>query len=153
MHIQYKGGGKHGFCIDVLKRAIAVKYGNRPWNTLNGIDWAKVISYIPIIFLSLFVSEKSKKRYDKLQTKYNNQKEFKHYYVAGVSRVGRWLVKREILDSLTTIKFEDEVFSCPANSDEYLSSTYGDYMTLPPVEKRQFGHSIIEVKFKDGEQK
>lgn len=34
------------------------------------------------------------------------------------------------------VDFEGEVFNAPSNYDEYLSNLYGDYMQLPPVEKR-----------------
>ena len=40
------------------------------------------------------------------------------------------------------IQFEGEVFNAPSNYDEYLSHLYGDYMKLPPVEKR-VTHEII----------
>lgn len=36
----------------------------------------------------------------------------------------------------STIKFEGKTFSAPGNPDAYLSKQYGDYMTIPPKEKR-----------------
>lgn len=34
------------------------------------------------------------------------------------------------------IFYEGRSFSCPANPDVYLKDLYGDYMKLPPEEKR-----------------
>lgn len=42
---------------------------------------------------------------------------------------------------LGEIEFEGKIFSAPNNPDKYLTEQYGDYMTLPPVEKRQI-HGI-----------
>lgn len=36
----------------------------------------------------------------------------------------------------STIRFEGRTFSAPANPDAYLSKQYGDYMQIPPKEKR-----------------
>jgi lipopolysaccharide cholinephosphotransferase len=44
----------------------------------------------------------------------------------------------------STIKFEGEIFRAPANPDAYLRNIYGDYMQLPPEEKRK-GHAIFYV--------
>lgn len=40
--------------------------------------------------------------------------------------------------------FEDSTFIIPKGYHEYLSQLYGDYMELPPLEKRR-GHNISEV--------
>ena len=34
------------------------------------------------------------------------------------------------------LDFESREFPCPSNYDEYLTNLYGDYMKLPPEEKR-----------------
>lgn len=44
-------------------------------------------------------------------------------------------------------EFVGEVFSCPGFSKEFLSIIYGDYMRLPPEDKRSVGHSIVEFDF------
>ena len=36
----------------------------------------------------------------------------------------------------TIIKFENKLYNCPNDSDAVLKNVYGDYMKLPPVEKR-----------------
>lgn len=41
---------------------------------------------------------------------------------------------------LQNIEFEGKMFSCIADTDQYLSKVYGNYMELPPVEKRISHH-------------
>ncbi len=43
---------------------------------------------------------------------------------------------------LDTIRFEGCEFPAPGNPDSYLRDLYGDYMTLPPEDKREF-HSVF----------
>ena len=47
---------------------------------------------------------------------------------------------KEIFESYTTATFEGEEFSVVEQWDACLRITYGDYMQLPPVEKRVGGH-------------
>ncbi len=42
------------------------------------------------------------------------------------------------------------MFSCPKDHDKYLKSAYGNYMTLPPEDKRINRHRIIKIKFPEG---
>ena len=44
----------------------------------------------------------------------------------------------------TMLEFEGELFSVPPDYRKYLETIYGDYMTLPPVEKRK-SHGITLV--------
>lgn len=46
------------------------------------------------------------------------------------------------------VQFESELFYAPEGYDEYLSNLYGDYMKLPPKEKRVTHHDC-EVYWKD----
>ncbi len=45
---------------------------------------------------------------------------------------------------VSTISFEDTTFCAPCNPDAYLSDLYGNYMQMPPEEKRK-GHAIFYV--------
>lgn len=45
-------------------------------------------------------------------------------------------VSLEGFERLTSLEFEGSVFSCMSCWDEYLTGLYGDYMQLPPIEKR-----------------
>lgn len=46
-------------------------------------------------------------------------------------------------------EFEGVSVNLPGNPDDYISNLYGaDYMTLPPIEKRE-RHFILDIKFKE----
>lgn len=52
-----------------------------------------------------------------------------------------------LLDTYTTIQFEDCEFMCFVNWDEYLRCKYGNYMQLPPEEERVWKHHPIIIDF------
>ena len=43
---------------------------------------------------------------------------------------------------VSEIIFEGVMYNCPLGTDEWLHANYGDYMKLPPIEKRNSGHSF-----------
>ena len=45
----------------------------------------------------------------------------------------------------TEIIFENKMYRAPAMYDNVLTSIYGDYMKLPPLEKRKTVHDFIEI--------
>ena len=45
---------------------------------------------------------------------------------------------------LSEVKFEDASFPAPHDPDQYLRNIYGNYMEVPPVEKRHF-HSVVII--------
>lgn len=47
----------------------------------------------------------------------------------------------KLFESFTKVDFENHQFKTVANTNEYLTLLYGDYMKLPPIEKRRT-HSI-----------
>lgn len=55
-------------------------------------------------------------------------------------------IKKSDLYPLKLYEFEDTKFYIPNNEEAYLSTHYGDYKQLPPVDKR-FGHKPYLVKF------
>lgn len=48
---------------------------------------------------------------------------------------------RSIFDSHRTVTFEGKEYCAPLDCDLYLRTLYGNYMTLPPEEKRQSTHN------------
>lgn len=52
-------------------------------------------------------------------------------------------VQKEVFSSRAPVTFCGRTFWGPAGWDEYLHSVYGNYMQLPPEEKRKSNHDII----------
>lgn len=54
---------------------------------------------------------------------------------------------RRIFGEGTFVEFEDDIFRVPVKYNKYLSSVYGDYMKLPPLDKRVAPHDIVYLDF------
>ncbi len=52
--------------------------------------------------------------------------------------------RRDSILPVETIQFEGKNFSAPRNPDEYLKDLYGNYMEIPPEDKRKM-HSLLIV--------
>ena len=69
-----------------------------------------------------------------------------------ISNSGAWSNSREILPYSwygegTPVEFEGMKLNAPAEYDKWLTKMYGDYMQLPPVEKRKAHHFNEAVDF------
>lgn len=53
------------------------------------------------------------------------------------------LVKPTIFDEFIDVSFEGKKYKAPRNYHDWLSSVYGEYMQLPPVEKQVAHHGLI----------
>ena len=58
----------------------------------------------------------------------------------------REVMNRSIYDDSVEVTFENEAFTAMANYDEFLKNLYGDYMQLPPIEKRVTHHTFTAYK-------
>ena len=58
---------------------------------------------------------------------------FPHYGKREITNRDRFLRQVEL-------PFENELFTAPGNYDEFLTSLYGDYMKLPPIDKQKTHH-------------
>ena len=65
------------------------------------------------------------------------------YYATLIENNGLgFMHRKDNIFPLGTIEFEGKTFSCPNNPDAYLTEQYGDYMQLPPEDKRQI-HAVF----------
>lgn len=60
------------------------------------------------------------------------------------------LCYREHFSRTTTHPFEDMILNIPFDYDGYLTSQYGNYLELPPVEERVPCHSFVYIQYADG---
>ena len=55
-------------------------------------------------------------------------------------------VPRNVFDGTTEVLFEGRIYRGPAGADLYLHSVYGEYLELPPENKRKPNHSMRVFK-------
>lgn len=127
-----------------LKMILLKKYGH-----LKKMEDKKKNYIIKIIgIVSLFYNKKRlRKRIVKIMTKYNDKETSKYTSYAGVYP-GKEIFDKYFFDEKIEHEFEGKKFFIPKNYDPYLKQFYGDYMKLPPKEKR-VAHPVVEIKFPD----
>ena len=109
-----------------------------------------------ILFLKTVI--KSIQNRNKTITKYQNKyielvKTFENspiIYVSGGSYGTKDMFDRKVFGDPTFLPFEDMLLSCPTDSNAYLKRLYGDYMQLPPIEKRKSHHNFVAY-YKEGD--
>lgn len=164
-------GNKIGVNIDVFpidglgntyKKAVkAFKSTSFKRNLLIAAHWKKFFRskthawyYEPFRFaffvLSRFVNKS--KLFAKIQKKYTkiNFNSVKFAAAVGGSYREKEILPQEVFTEYIELPFEDFHFKAIAQYDKYLSSIYGDYMKLPPEEKR-ISHHTFKAYYKEVE--
>ena len=103
-------------------------------------------------FFSVFSCNSLLKLADKIATSYKGKKK-----ECVVSYYGAYSIRKEFLDydvlfPTKLVDFEGKKYPGVNNNDKYLTSLYGDYMQLPPKEKR-VNHSALFISFDEGKSK
>ena len=106
--------------------------------------------FLADIFTASFSKEKLVRMMEKVAS-LNNYKNTKCYMNSGSAYVyGKEVFPAETLEGeLPTVLFEGELFTCPKDKEKILMILYGDYLKLPPEEKRYNRHSIVAIDFGD----
>lgn len=134
--------------IMLYRFAIMMKRKAAPWlNHRNLIERFLVrCKYLPATLFAYMHDDKEMiRRMEEVMICFNNVHS-EHYYAQAASSYGKWVISSECFDHLTQLLFEDSFFSVPVGYKKYLEEAYGDYMRLPPVDKRENKHQILEVK-------
>lgn len=97
--------------------------------------WYKILSKIP--------TERVFKSYTGLTKKYKNSKWVRILTFPTPNKTYGYL--RKWYENSADIMFEGKIFSGISDYDGYLSFKFGDYMLLPPEEKRKI-HPVSEIK-------
>lgn len=100
------------------------------------------ILYLVRILTWFYTRRKWSQKLDRLAQKYNG----KGYHRCFECCQGLYLKRpfsKKLFDNLIDIQFEDRCYKAYADYDAYLRNGYGDYMQLPPEEKRVPHHDFI----------
>ena len=79
-------------------------------------------------------------------TRRHEKEECRQVYIHDGTAAYYWYFPKKILQKTVMVEFEKELFPIPQRFEEFLSTAYGNYMELPPKEKRKT-HNIIELDF------
>lgn len=101
----------------------------------------------------LFKMETLFRAQEKLSVKYNGAEHRRLYYSNYQPDYLYCTVEREWSEHHTELLFEGHMLMAPAEYDKVLRVIYGDYMKLPPEEKRCPSHSDDIEVFKNGRHK
>ena len=76
-------------------------------------------------------------------------------YVGQLVEMPRYskITDRTMYEKSIQHNFEGKEYNIPADYDEILKKLYGDYMTLPPVEKRVYAHGYEAYVFDNNEER
>lgn len=128
-----------------LKRLLLAKLN---YNVAGDGDVKKKTVYTVLKVMSAFLSaEKIEKMLEAEMKKYNSQKTEKIVLFGGSYGYKKESVKREWFNETAQLPFEETSFSAPAQYISYLEYFYGDYMKLPPEDKRGDRHNVLELDF------
>ena len=96
----------------------------------------KIMRHLPVSTIPFFKSAVKKVRdYEFLERRIGSKG--RYYIVAGpLSIKDKMIYDRDIFKNMTSARFEDGEFPIISEYDYFLTKRYGDYMQLPPVEKR-----------------
>ncbi len=122
----------------LIGRATAI-----PWKRRKGEKG--VVGFVKCAYRQLYRLmgyKRYKKKIINLAKKYNyNESEYIAIVVWGLYGTGE-IIRRDDFEQYTMSIFEDRKRKTMGCWDYYLRGIYGDYMRLPPVEKRQSPHNI-----------
>ena len=124
--------------INGITDAISYKWGTKKIDEIRRKNLCR--------FFSIFSNKCLRKMHKRLMTSKNNKdRKYLTSYCGSYSRYKETQLT-EWFFPLKTKKFEGIDILVPNKYDEYLRSIYGDYMKLPPEEKR-VNHSMMNISF------
>ena len=110
---------------------------------LDRVHTRKKIVALILKFLCLGVSSNSiAKRIDKEAQKASSPKGEVICVAVAMTYGKKEFLKKSLFDESVDVLFQNYVFHAPKGYDEVLRRYYGDYMELPPIEKRVTHHNF-----------
>ena len=134
--------------ISNCRGTLLMKCRYSPWVSFRGMRRVRAfLCHIPYMIRSLFSSrDKLIRSYYETMTECNGEDSGFLNQQGGGAAYGKYVIPSSCIASFVRLTFEDTAFPCPAGYDDYLKAVYGDYMELPPEDKRDNRHQILEVR-------
>lgn len=134
------------FYMNYVYRVILAGCGYTPWYNGQGFSLKRWVIYLPIRLIAAVSNvQKLKEKYIKTVTKANGEKTGRVFNSCEPGDE-KMPFDRGVVSRLERHTFEDGKFPVPVDYDTYLTTVYGDYMQLPPVDQRENRHNIIKLK-------
>ena len=130
--------------IKILNHALRFRYCRELYcSSEKASTFKHWILYIPFIFFS---RDYLMKKLVNNMTSQNNRE--KHYAanLAGTNKLEKEIMEYDVFFPTKELEFEGKKYPCPNQIDQYLKKLYGNFIELPPMEKRRT-HEPIELKF------
>ncbi len=123
--------------IQRINKLILHKIGYR----LNDrAKWKQAVHDMIALLLGVIPFHWVIRRKEKILTRHNQENTRCVCSMASKYSYDKQTMLREIYGTPTPVKFENVQFDAPEKLHEYLTKLYGNYMQLPPVEKRNMHH-------------
>lgn len=122
---------------DRLRRAYYLQNGQ---NSNNGSGFKKIAKKMRYFFYKHFFSKRFLQKLIINSKKYSNKETSRVGNFTGYDRMS---CDKKVFSSFIDVEFEGRYFKAPVGYDEWLKSYYGDYMKLPPEEKRVSHHHFV----------
>ena len=138
---------RNAFLMMSYRAIVRAKCGYITYRADGKFILKKWLKNFPFIILSSVGTKKwFVEKYERMAIQYN-KKETSEITLQCETNVYSWKADKKLLDNLILLQFEDTEFCAPAIYDEYLTRSYGDYMTPPPENKRGNQHLIVKIDF------
>ena len=125
-----------------LFRLKLMKSGYTPWKEEDRTVWKKRIGYLAYQAAALpFSHEALIKKYEALVMAVPESDTIYEQSALPIA----YYFDRDWCENLAQYPYGDTTFAGPENYDAFLSSLYGNYMELPPEDKRENRHQIQEL--------
>lgn len=94
------------------------------------------------VMLSIIPMKCVVSKMESISQEYNDETTRRRAVFTVSNNVKRWVLAKEVFDNYREIVFEGKTFMSVLEVDKYLTAMYGDYMKLPPEEKRVSHHGF-----------
>lgn len=114
---------------------IPYSYSKKRWKRYAHYGVSFLLSWIPLVWINRFQQKQMKK--------YNGTVSTHVCAMASSYAYDKECMPREVYGEPVLLAFEGRQYYAPARYVEYLERVYGDYMQLPPLEKRKANFDVF----------